>query len=79
MTRYLNRSGDSGVVEYEIASDSSIVAFSKRSGGTSGYLYNYDKPGRQNVEKMKRLAEAGKGLSSFVGKTIKKNYAEKLW
>ena len=79
MTRYLNRGGNSGVVEYEIAPDSITVAFSNRSGGTSGYLYNYAKPGEQNVEKMKTLAEAGRGLNSFISTTIKKNYARKLW
>ena len=74
MPHYANLSGNSGVASYEIESDSIAVTF--RSGAT--YLYNYDAPGRDDVERMKELAEAGQGLSTYISQNVKKNFAQKL-
>ena len=74
MARYANRGGDSAVETYEIADDSITVGFK----GNSLYLYNYSKPGSAHVEAMKKLAIAGEGLNSYIGKYVKKNYAAKL-
>jgi hypothetical protein len=42
------------------------------------YLYNYEKPGRSTVEKMKRLAADGRGLSTFISRQVRENYAKRL-
>jgi hypothetical protein len=74
MERYRNLGGGSGVRRYEIGDDYIVVEFN--DGGT--YLYNYQKPGSSNVERMKSIAVSGKGLNSFISTTIKKKYASKL-
>lgn len=73
MTPYKNLSSDSGVVAYELRDDAIIVRF--RSGET--YLYSHRKPGRAVVEKMKRLATAGKGLSSHIARNAGDRYESK--
>jgi hypothetical protein len=73
MVAYVNRSGRSGVVAYEVAPDSIIVEFT-----TGRYRYDYDKPGRADVEAMKRLAHKGEGLATYISKFVGNNYAAKL-
>lgn len=72
MRPYLNRSGDSGVVEYENGPESISVRF--RSGDV--YVYNYESAGRAHVEAMKRLAALGRGLSAYISQHlgVKKGY-----
>lgn len=74
MTRYKNLSGNSGVSAYEIGEDYLAVEF------TSGsvYLYNYESNGKEVIEGMKILAEAGKGLSTFISQYIKNDFAQRL-
>jgi hypothetical protein len=43
-----------------------------------GYDYDYRHPGREHVETMKRLAEEGRGLSTYISQHVRKNYARKL-
>jgi glutamate carboxypeptidase len=74
MARYANLSGNSGIETCKIGDDSIIVGFK----GNQRYLYNYWKPGRAHVEEMKKLAEAGRGLSTYIAKYVKDNYAAKL-
>ena len=74
MQLYKNLGGNSGVSAYAISDDSITVQFN--DGGT--YLYNYNKPGAQSVERMKQLAISGRGLNSFISTSVKKNYASKL-
>ncbi|MBP1223501.1 hypothetical protein [Flavobacterium sp. 1355] len=74
MEKYRNLKGDSGVESYEIGSDFIIVQF-KNDGS---YLYNYEIPGNSHVERMKKLALKGKGLSTYISTNIKKKYAEKI-
>ncbi len=74
MERYMNLGGDSGVVAYEIGSDYIKVEFKDNSL----YLYNYQSPGASDVEHMKKLAIAGQGLNSYIGRVVKKRYAAKL-
>ena len=74
MERYKNLGGKSGVAAYEIGNDSITVQF--HDGAI--YLYNNQKPGSVNVERMKSLAISGQGLNSFISSDIKKNYIAKL-
>lgn len=74
MKRYGNRHGQSGVVAYSATPKSIIVRFA------NGDLYEYaeSKPGRAVVDRMKALAEAGRGLSTFISQHVRDNYARKL-
>ena len=74
MEKYKNTKGDSGVEFYEIGSDFIIVQFI--NDGT--YLYNYQIPGSSHVERMKKLAIKGRGLSTYISINIKKKYAKKI-
>lgn len=74
VTPYENLAGDAGVAAYEIAEESIEVEFT----GGSAYLYDYDRPGRPEVEAMKRLARQGRGLSTFINRHVGKNYRKRL-
>lgn len=74
MELYKNLGGNSNVIAYEIGYDSIIVQF----GNGAVYLYNNQCTGKDNIEHMKELAKAGKGLNSFIGRYVKKAYAAKL-
>ncbi len=74
MERYTNRGGDSNVFAYEIEQSSIKVQF--RDGAV--YLYTSQSAGAANLEQMKRLANAGQGLNSFIGRVVRKGYASKL-
>ena len=74
MQRYGNLGGDSGVAAFEIGDDSIKVQFS--TGAV--YLYTYQSAGSHNIEEMKRLALAGKGLNSFINRQVRKAYAARL-
>jgi hypothetical protein len=72
--RYKNRSGESGVVAYDIDAGQIIVEF--RNG--ERYLYTEDSAGAANVAQMQALAEAGHGLSSFISQHVHDRYARKI-
>ena len=74
MHRYRNTSGDSGVVAYDIDSDSITVKFS--SGDR--YLYTERSAGAENIATMQELARAGRGLSTFISQHVGSRYERKL-
>lgn len=74
MERYKNRSHESGVVAYEIGRGSITVKFI--SGET--YLYTTKSAGADNIAEMRRLAEDGAGLSTFISQRVHDRYATKL-
>jgi hypothetical protein len=74
MTKYANLSGGAGIAAYEIGADSIAIKFN--SGET--YLYNYASAGRENIERMKSLAAAGRGLTTFISQVVKMGYDRKL-
>lgn len=74
MERYKNLGGNSNVHSFEIAPNAILVMFNDNSV----YLYNYGSPGATDVEEMKRLAIAGQGLNSYIGRVVGKRYASKL-
>ena len=73
MIRYANRGGDSGVDAYRLGSDSICVRFT--TGAT--YSYTYASAGSGNIEEMKRLAQQGEGLNSFINRRVRFKYAGK--
>ena len=74
MPRYRNLNGHSGVLAYDTAPDSITLTFINGEG----YVYSYARPGRAEVERMKALAKAGRGLSTFVSQHVRDNYDHKL-
>ena len=73
MQRYRNLNGDSGVLAYQIGGSAIAVKF--RNGDV--YDYTYASAGRANIEQMKRLARAGRGLSTFISRHVHDRYAGK--
>ena len=73
MRPYLNLSGDSGVRAYDPGPDFIDVQFLDRE---KPYRYRSERVGRENVEQMKELAVAGRGLSTFISQhpEVKKGY-----
>ncbi|HYG32219.1 MAG TPA: hypothetical protein VD810_04440 [Methylophilaceae bacterium] len=71
---YKNRHRDSGVTAYEIGDDYIKVEF---AGGPL-YMYTHEIPGAGHVERMKKLALQGQGLSTYISRNIRENYAERL-
>jgi len=70
MPIYSNISGASNISAYNIGPDFIDVMFN--SGQV--YRYSYDSAGEDNVEEMKRLAESGSGLNSYILAYVKEDY-----
>lgn len=73
MKPYKNISGKSGVWAYLIGPDWIKVKFG-RNGET--YTYSYRSAGIEHVERMKVLAEAGKGLATYINRHVRDLYEE---
>jgi hypothetical protein len=74
MERYKNLSGNSGVARFGIGPDSIAVEF---NGGDT-YLYDHEVPGKVHVERMKRLAKEGAGLSGYIAKHVRERYSRQI-
>ena len=64
---YLNKRGTSNVTAYEILPTSIKVQFK----GGAWYSYSYSSAGMANVEQMKKLAESGFGLNSYIQRRVR--------
>lgn len=73
MQRYKNLGGNSNVSAYEYGPDFIRVQF--KDG--SVYLYTNSSAGSKNIETMKKLADAGQGLNSFINTMVRKSYKAK--
>ena len=73
MPQYQNLNGTSGVVSFEIEASAISVTFSDGAR----YKYSISSAGAQNVETMKALALSGRGLNTFINKTVKSRYESK--
>jgi len=71
---YGNFGGNSGVRYYALGPSSIRIWF--KDGGS--YEYDDSRPGRGHVEAMKRLAELGRGLATYINRHVRENYARKL-
>ncbi len=74
MQKYSNFGGDSNVHSFEIAQGSITVMFN--DGAT--YLYTAASTGLADITEMKRLAQNGQGLNSYIGRVVKKRFAQKV-
>jgi hypothetical protein len=73
MERYQNLNGDAGVAYYETGADFIKVQFL----GGSTYVYDYVRPGPYHVERMKELAKAGRGLSTYISQQVRASFSFK--
>ncbi len=74
MERYADLNGDSVVFSFQAGSDYIAVLFSNGSA----YEYDYARPGRECVERMKELARSGSGLNRYINQFVKDNYSHKI-
>lgn len=74
MKRYKNLEGHSGVTAYEPGDDSIAIEF----GHKAVYLYTYSSTGKAIVNRMKKLAEKGKGLSTYISQKVRDKYERRL-
>lgn len=75
MTPYRNLHGNSDVLCYKATEDSIHVVF--KNGTYRNYLYDVDRPGKEVVEEMKRLAAQGFGLGTYIASTAKHDFVKK--
>ena len=71
--KYQNLSNESGVTAYEIFDDGIRVQFLSKDV----YYYSYAKPGKEHVEEMKKRAQEGRGLATYISQNIRKNFDHK--
>jgi hypothetical protein len=74
MKPYKDLTGNSGVTAYEVTDNGISVEFNY----DAVYRYTYASAGKRSVEKMKRLAAEGKGLSTYISQTVKEKFEAKL-
>ena len=74
MDRYRSKAGESGVVGYELRRGSIVVKFL----GGEKYLYTDKSAGAKNIARMQALAQAGRGLATFISQHVHDKYARKL-
>ena len=73
MQTYKNLNGDSGVAAYGIGADNIKVEFKD----SKTYVYTYSSAGAQKVEDMKKLAQDGSRLNTYINKFAKHDYESK--
>lgn len=73
MDCYKDLGGDSGIVAYETAQSEITVKFSDGYH----YLYSTESTSLSNIQEMKRLADQGVGLNSFIQRVVKKEFVRK--
>lgn len=71
MQPYANLAGNSGVAAYAITDHAIAVRFAH---GHRVYEYSHASAGREHVETMKRLARAGRGLSTYIARHVAEGY-----
>lgn len=75
MKPYKGLSGSSGIERFKILDDAIEIQFRH---SREVYGYTYEVPGEAHVEQMKQLAEAGRGLSTYISQHVKSRYAYKF-
>ncbi len=72
--RYKDLSGSSGVRFYAVGPGFIDIWFADGAG----YRYDGGRPGARRVAAMGRLAQAGKGLATYINQHVRGKYACKL-
>jgi hypothetical protein len=67
MHPYKNLSKNAGILAYDFAGNDIIVKFTNNVI----YLYTEKENGKEQIEKMKKLAEKGEGLTTYINQNIK--------
>lgn len=73
MKTYRNLSGRSGVTAYELGAGRIAVEFVDGAR----YLYTERSAGKRHIARMQRLAQAGRGLSSYISRHVRDGYERK--
>ena len=73
LQHYRDRSGHSGVTQYQHGADFIVVRF---RGGVE-YRYGRLNPGQHHVDRMKALAIAGRGLGTYISQHVRALYESK--
>lgn len=71
---YKNKSGDSKVARFQLLKGAVTVVFTDRSA----YRYTNQSATPGNIQKMKELAVAGKGLGTFISTHLKDRFSRKV-
>ncbi|HKO89026.1 MAG TPA: hypothetical protein VJU83_11000 [Burkholderiales bacterium] len=74
MKRYKNLGGDAGIRAYEI--DEGAITIQFEDGST--YRYTDSVTGADHILEMRRLADAGEGLTTYINRFVRERYAKKL-
>lgn len=74
MKKYLNKEGHSGVTGYDLAPKSISVEFNH----DAVYLYTHKSAGKNVIDKMKALAATGRGLSTYISRSVRDKFEKKL-
>ena len=79
MQPYKNLSGQSGVESYMYEDKSITVKFkAKNKSGYDTYKYTYTSASPSEIEEMKRLADVGQGLQTYINQQVREKY-ESRW
>jgi hypothetical protein len=70
MQPYLHAGAESGITDYEIGTDYVLVRF--RGGRT--YRCSHAHAGVHHVDRMKELASAGRGLTTYINQHVRDLY-----
>ena len=74
MQPYRNLGGEAGVCAYELGPGSITVQFNDGAA----YLYTDRSAGASSILRMQQLATAGRGLTTYINRYVRKGYARKL-
>ena len=74
MLRYKNLSGNSTVLRYQCTKDTMTIGFSD----FSVYKFTNQSTSPETIGKMKVLAQAGKGLGTFITANVKDRFSRKI-
>jgi len=74
MEPYKNVEGHSGVTGYEVTTEGIVVEFNH----DAVYRYTYKSAGKKTIEKMKRLAKTGRGLSTYISQSVRERFEHKI-
>ena len=73
MKPYKNLSNESGIARYEILANGIRVHWDS----DAVYFYSEESTGIEHIAEMKRFAEKGRGLATYINQHVRENYEYK--